>query len=108
MTPEVNALWYARPPLKWATEPTWMSVSALLNIEACPRRWSLSYAHYPDIWDRRGYPPKPYLAALAGQIIHGALESIIRSLSQAGCSSIHDSVFVSVLRELGGYTCVFQ
>lgn len=108
MTQEVNALWYARLPLKWATEPTWMSVSALLNMEACPRRWSLSYADYPDIWERRGYPPKPYLAALTGQIIHSALESITKSLSYAGCSSINDPLFVSVLRELGGYTKIIE
>ena len=108
MTQEINALWYARPPRKWAAEPSWMSVSALLNMEACPRRWSLSYADYPDIWERRGYPPKPYLAALIGQVIHSALESITKSLGQAGCSSTHDPLFVSVLRELGGYTKIIE
>lgn len=85
-----------------------MSVSTLLNIEACPRRWSLSLSEYPDIWERIGYPAKPYLATLAGQVIHSALELITKSLDQAGCSSTHDPLFVTVLRNLGGFTRIVE
>ncbi len=105
---EVNAIWYARPPEKWAAEPAWMSVSTLLAIEACPRRWSLSSAHYPHIWEHGGYPPKPLSAALVGQLLHGSLEIITKALNHAGCPSIRDQMFVSVLQELGGYTKIIE
>jgi hypothetical protein len=104
---EVYNIWYARPPERWAAEPAWMSVSTLLAMEACPRRWSLSSADYPGIWGG-GYPPKPSSAALVGQILHGALEIITKALNRAGCCSIHDELFVSVLQELGGYTKVIE
>lgn len=108
MSESLHPVWYARPPQARPGEPAWMSVSTLLNIEACPRRWSLSLSEYPDIWERSGYPPKPYLATLAGQVIHSALELITKSLDQAGCSSTHDPLFVSVLRNLGGFTHIVE
>jgi hypothetical protein len=108
MSESLHPVWYARPPKARPSEPAWMSVSTLLNIEACPRRWSLSLSEYPDIWDRTGYPPKPYLATLAGQVIHEALELITKSLDQAGCSSTHDPQFVTVLRNLGGFTRIVE
>jgi hypothetical protein len=108
MSESLHPVWYARPPKARPSEPAWMSVSTLLNIEACPRRWSLSLSEYPDIWDRTGYPPKPYLASLAGQVIHEALELITKSLDQAGCSSTYDPKFVTVLRNLGGFTRIVE
>ena len=108
MSQSLHPVWYARPPKARPSEPAWMSVSTLLNIEACPRRWSLSLSEYPDIWERIGYPPKPYLATLAGQVIHSALELITKSLDQAGCSSTHDPLFVTVLRNLGGFTRIVE
>jgi len=85
-----------------------MSVSTLLNIEACPRRWSLSLSEYPEIWERSGYPPKPYIATLAGQVIHSSLELITNSLDQAGCASTQDPLFVTVLRKLGGFSHIVK
>ncbi|MEK6407048.1 MAG: PD-(D/E)XK nuclease family protein [Acidobacteriota bacterium] len=105
---EIEAVWYARLPDKWADAPEWMSFSRLLELEACPRRWSLNSASYSEIWSHQGYPPKVHLAALAGQIIHSALEAIGKALSRAGCSSVTDEHFVSVMRELGGYSKIIE
>lgn len=108
MSEPFNAVWYAVPPRTRAKEPAWMSVSTLLAIETCPRRWSLSFSEYPEIWERSGYPPKPYFATLAGQITHSSLESITKALDRAGCSSIRTALFISVLRELGGFTKIIE
>lgn len=105
---EIGAVWYVRLPSDWAEAPEWMSFSRLREIEACPRRWSLASASYHEIWSRRGYPPKVYLAPLAGQIIHAALETIVTSLNRAGCVSVKDETFVRVMRELGGYTRIVE
>ena len=106
--PAVEPMWLARTPHAWADVPAWMSFSDLRNIESCPRRWSLSSASYPDIWSGRGYPPKMYLATLSGQILHIALEMIVKSLNRAGCASIAGDSFVTVMRDLGGYTKIID
>src|ERR1051326_3633114 len=104
----IDPVWYVRLPSSWAEAPEWMSFSRLREIEACPRRWSLISTSYPEIWSRRGYPPKVYLAPLAGQIIHAALETIVTALNCAGCASVKDESFVCVMRELGGYTRIVE
>lgn len=105
---EIEAVWYARLPHKWADVPEWMSFSRLRDLEACPRRWSLSSALYPEIWSRPGYPSKVYFATLAGQVIHVAIERITNALNQAGCVSVTDEHFVSIMRELGGYSKIIE
>lgn len=86
--------------------PTFWSYSALTEIEACPRRYMLSRASYPDLWEGQGYPRIPSLSALFGDVVHGALDVIVTALVDAGCNSPQDAAAVSVLRELGGYTAV--
>lgn len=105
---EIEAVWYARLPDKWADAPEWMSFSRLLELEACPRRWSLNSALYPEIWSHKGYPPKVHLAAFDGQIIHSALEAIGKALNRGGCLSVTDEQFVGVMRELGGYSKIIE
>jgi PD-(D/E)XK nuclease superfamily len=105
---EIDAIWYARLPDKWADAPEWMSFSRLLELEACPRRWSLHSALYPEMWSHKGYPPKAHLAALEGQIIHSALEAIGNALNDAGCLSVADEHFVGIMRELGGYSKIIE
>jgi hypothetical protein len=83
-----------------------MSVSRLLEIEACPRRWALSSAFYPEIWKKPGYPQKVYKATLAGQVLHLAIEKISKALTEAGYASGQDALFVEVMRKLGGFTQV--
>lgn len=88
----------------WPALPTFWSYSSLRDAEECPRRWALGRATYPAIWDRPGYPPRPILPAIVGDIVHGSLDLILRALHQSGCASIADPSAVEVMRNLGGYS----
>lgn len=88
--------------------PAIWSYSSLKDVEGCPRRYALSRADYPDLWKQRGYPRLPIPAAIRGDVIHGALEIIVKALVKAGCSSTRSAEAVAVLRELGGYTKVAE
>ena len=92
----------------WPLEPSAWSYSSLKDIEACPRRWMLSQAQYPDLWTGRGYPTMPVRAALLGEVIHRALETIVRALVAAGCELTLTARAVQVLRELDGITAVAE
>jgi hypothetical protein len=59
---------------------------------------------YPDLWSHWGYPPRPSLPALVGDVVHGVFEVLLRSFRAKGCTSLADPSAVGVLRELGGYT----
>ena len=85
-----------------------MSVSTHAEIDECPRRWALSAADYPELWSGRGYPPKLQIAALAGSVVHLALEIITKQITRAGVTSLRDASAPQVLRELGGYTRVVE
>lgn len=87
--------------------PLW-SFSSLKDVEACPRRWMLSRASYPDIWDKRGYPQVPHPAALLGDVIHRALEVIVEALNSSGCTATNASDAVEILRGLGGLSAVLR
>jgi hypothetical protein len=87
--------------------PLW-SFSSLREAGACPRRYSLTRAAYPDLWDRRGYPRVPALAALFGDVIHDALDTIVKALVAADCQFVQSPGAVDVLRQLGGYTAVIE
>lgn len=95
-------------PTTWPAPPREMSVSTHAEIDECPRRWALSAAEYPDIWSGRGYPPKLQVAALAGSVVHLALEIITNQLTRTGVPSLDDPLATQVLRELGGYTGVVE
>lgn len=85
-----------------------MSFSTLLDLEACPRRWALSSADYPNVWKRHGYPRAPQPAALEGTIVHLALQKILRALVERQCSSLLDESAIATFRELGGYTAILM
>jgi len=99
-----TSIWDARPPAAWPEVPREMTVTTLLEIESCPRRWALLAAAYPGLWSGRGYPPRVTLAALGGTVVHLALERITKALVEAGCGSVQDPAAVEVMRTLGGYT----
>jgi len=101
-----RAHWRVLTPTTWPDPPAEMSVSTHAEIDECPRRWALEAAEYPDIWSGRGYPPKPQAPALAGSVVHLALELITKQLTRAGVPSLNDPSATQVLRELGGYTRV--
>ncbi len=71
-------------------------------------RWSLSSASYPAVWDRSGYPQRPVVAALVGDVVHSALERVLRALHAEGCDSRVGTAAVSVLRQLGGYSVLVR
>lgn len=91
-----------------AGAPPFWSYSSLSDVEACPRRWVLSRADYPDVWDRKGYPEVPHPAALLGDVIHHALEVIVKALGARGCTETNSTDAVEVLRGLGGLSTVLR
>lgn len=100
--------WRVVAPATWPAPPAEMSVSTCVEIEECPRRWALSAAEYPELWSGRGYPPKLQVAALAGSVVHLALEIITKRLTLACVSSLSDPSAPQVLRALGGYTRIVE
>lgn len=88
--------------------PRYWSYSALKAVEACPRRHALSRASYPNLWEGRGYPQVPNPAAIFGDVVHGAIELIVKAFVDAGCSSAQSADAVTVLKDLGGYTTVAE
>lgn len=104
LTAQDQMIWRVFPPAAWPSPPEEMTVSTLLEIEACPRRWALSSANYPRIWAGRGYPPQIQVSSIAGSVIHLALDTIVIELVRAGCLSLQDVRAAQVMRNLGGYT----
>ena len=99
-------VWQVTLPSTWPVAPQYMSFSTLAELEACPRRWALSAAAYPQVWDHQGYPRPALPAALEGTVTHLALETITRALSDRGCPSVGDASATVVLKDLGGFTLV--
>lgn len=110
MTDKLNAneFYQVVTPVAWPAKPQYMSITKLINIESCPRRWALSSATYPGLWSGSGYPPVLYEATLIGQIIHLAVEMVSQELYRVGCKSIEDVLFMTALRNLGGYTKIIS
>ena len=90
----------------WTEPPEWFSYSSVAEAEDCPRRWGLRRAAYADLWPGNGYPDRPNIAALAGEVAHRSLETIIGALTDYGCTSPQDADAVTVMRSLGGYSAV--
>jgi len=101
-----RTFWLVLRPSKWPLAPSWMSYSTLANLEACPRRWALSSAEYPEAWGSHGYPRPPQPAALEGTVVHLSLQKLTGALVRKGCPSLADVTAVSVLKELGGFTAI--
>lgn len=87
----------------WPTTPPLWSYSSLKEIEACPRRWMLSRADYPDIWEPRGYPSLPVAAAIFGNVVHVVVERLAKELGAAGITSPSAGDAVGLLGSLGGW-----
>lgn len=88
----------------WPTPPTLWSFSALEEVAACPRRYALKRASYPDLWSRPGYPERVSEAGLIGVVVHEAVQIVLMALNRAGCASLADEKAVAVVRRLGGYS----
>lgn len=87
----------------WPTTPALWSYSSLKEMEACPRRWMLSRATYPDVWDRRGYPQQPVAAGVFGNVVHGVVERLAEALADAGIESATPGAVIGVLSAQGGW-----
>lgn len=107
-TSDLAAVWTTDAPVAWPDVPAEMTVTTLVEIEACPRRWALGSAEYAGLWTGRGYPPRVQLGTLAGTVVHLVLEVITRELVRAGCSSVQDPVAPQVMRNLGGYSRILN
>jgi CRISPR/Cas system-associated exonuclease Cas4 (RecB family) len=83
-----------------------MNFHYLVRAEQCPRSAALRHATYSQLWNRRGYPDKPSLAALSGMVMHTAIARIIRALANSGVGSFEDPRSVAILKGLGGYSKV--
>ncbi|MCZ2152959.1 MAG: PD-(D/E)XK nuclease family protein [Bryobacterales bacterium] len=95
-------------PAYWSAIPAPWHFSALKDVEECPRRWALSSARYPDMWDSGGYPPVLNAKALAGQVIHAAVRAVTLAFAEAGCADVRDATGVKVLRSMGGFTAILH
>jgi hypothetical protein len=96
--------WKIFAPASWPEPPAEMTVSALREIEACPRRWALASAEYPGLWEGRGYPPRLQVSSLAGTVVHRTLERMTKELVRAGCPAFDNPMAGQILRNLGGYS----
>jgi CRISPR/Cas system-associated exonuclease Cas4 (RecB family) len=103
---EIPAVFTTLTPTHWQAPPEWMNFHYLVRAEQCPRSAALRHATYSQLWNRRGYPDKPSLAALAGMVMHRAIARIVRALADSGIGSFEDPRSVAVLRSLGGYSKV--
>lgn len=91
-------------PTAWPSLPELMSFSTLLDLEACPKRWALNGAQYPDIWPGSGYPRIPNLAALRGTIVHNVISLIAEGFTLRSAGENPGPRVSQVLRNLGGFT----
>ena len=103
---EISAVFTTLTPTQWQAPPEWMNFHYLVRAEQCPRSAALRHATYSQLWNRRGYPDKPSLAALSGMVMHRAIARIIRALADSGIGSFEDPRSVAILKSLGGYSKV--
>lgn len=110
-------MWTTAGPTSWPSPPAMMSYTTLRDIEMCPLRWGLRQGEYAAIWAGKGYPPALAGATIAGQVVHAALERIMRAVSAvhgtlAGDQVLGDSnammLVVEALRSLGGISAVLK
>lgn len=99
----VHGIWglWPKTPMRW-------SYSSLKEIEACPSRWMLTRADYPDIWDRHGYPILPMAPAVFGTVVHRVVERLSREFACAGITSPGTSEVVDILGPLGGWRVIVR
>lgn len=108
MTIKQREVLFATPPLQWAPVPDWCSFWWLIEVETCPRRVALRSANYPEVWNKTGYPPKPQVAAIVGQIVHATVGTIVKALRSRGAGSVREPGAISILRELGGFSQIIS
>lgn len=104
----IEAVWSARAPAVWPSLPEYLTYSTLLEVEACPRRWGLASAAYPEVWTGRGYPPRLSIPRIAGSIVHDVIDKVTGALVKRQCPSIRAPEAVQIMRESGGFTRLLE
>lgn len=84
-----------------------MSFSALKSLESCPLRWALGHAQYVDLWSGKGYPAKTRTAAIVGQVIHGAVEAVVKEAKQL-TGGVLRARMIQAVRERGGFSALIE
>lgn len=84
------------------------SFSSLTEVEECPLRYMLRRATYRSIWDWPGYPDRPLLPTIIGDVIHHCVEAILREFHAQECRGLGDPCAVEVIRGLGGYSALIK
>src|ERR1043166_4054371 len=95
--------WTVCRPLEWSRPPSPMTATALLDIEACPLRWSLRHARYAEVRREKGYPPGTRFA-LGGLAVHRVLERIGREMQNQSKGEVGSgdgmAALIGILRRL--------
>jgi hypothetical protein len=93
---------------QWPDPPAHWSFSTLTEAESCPLRYTLRHASYTGAgYGGSGYPDKMTEAALAGTVIHAAVEQVLMALRSI--SDVSDPAAAMIaLRQVGGYTQVID
>ncbi len=91
-------LYTLQGPTKWAAPPAGFSFSSLHAIDACPRRWQMLRSEWGE---HARFPQRAHPKAVEGNIVHRALELLIRALGRAGRPALGSTAFREVIREMG-------
>lgn len=81
-------------PTAWVDPPSKWSSTTLDEVEACPRRWQLLHSRWGE-FDR--FPVRPHPAAIEGQIVHEALDQLMRACGQRGNPAFGTTEFAAAL-----------
>jgi hypothetical protein len=101
-----SKIWNISSQSKWIRPEGFMSFSQLTVLENCPKKWILSNATYPEIWEKRGYPQPISQASIQGTVVHKTLEVIVKGLAKNNCSSVDSEDAVETIKSIGGYKAV--
>ncbi len=101
-----QGFWQVQTPLVWPVAPASYSYSSLHEIETCPLRWATAHAGYGSLWPGRGYPRKPAISALSGDVVHRSISTITRA--SEGPGETGPASIAHGLRELGGISKVLE
>ena len=95
-------------PSDWAPPPKRMSFTNLNEIEQCPRRWSLMFSSYKDLWSNQGYPEPILPSAIVGRVIHRAIEILLIEFHRKNCETFKNEQAIYLMKELGGFTGIID
>lgn len=84
-----------RAPTRWVTEVEQLSFSSLTALERCPRQWQMLRSAWGDF---ERLPARENPRAIAGTIVHEALDALFRALALRGLPARGTDEFRAVVR----------